>query len=158
MLGLSSLSHAKPEQPFCTLTNKVRGKYICKDVFLRLSACVCLCHCVLIIVSLWCCRWAHNTSNGNEGVLHILQISKPGASLSDCLVSYPGHSLEESYSSAETQSVDSTAPANWAMEKSVRKLEIRGRIKIIHDRKNCQQYPKESWRSEETSVKRKNQH
>ena len=58
----SSLSHANPEQPFCTLTNKVRGKYICKEVFLRLSACVCLCHCVLIIVSLWCCRWAYNTS------------------------------------------------------------------------------------------------
>ena len=56
----STLSHANPEQPFCTLTNKVRGKYICKDVFLCLSACVCLCHSVLIIVSLWCCRWAYN--------------------------------------------------------------------------------------------------
>ena len=38
----------------------MRGKYICKEVFLRLSACVCLCHYVLIIVSLWCCRWAYN--------------------------------------------------------------------------------------------------
>ena len=31
--------------------------------------------------------------NGNEGVRHIPQISKAGASLSDCLMSYPGHSL-----------------------------------------------------------------
>ena len=29
----------------------------------------------------------------NEEVLHIPQISKAGASLSDCSVSYPGHSL-----------------------------------------------------------------
>ena len=35
---------------------------------------------------------------------------------SDCLVSYTGHSLggEQSYPSAEVQSVYSTAPANWA--------------------------------------------
>ena len=33
-----------------------------------------------------------------EGVLHIPQSSCiTGPSLSDCLVSYPGHSLEESY-------------------------------------------------------------
>ena len=43
---------------FCTLTNKVRGKYICLR---SLPACVCLCHCALIIVSLWCCRWRYNT-------------------------------------------------------------------------------------------------
>ena len=35
--------------------NKVRGKYIWKEVFLRLCPCVCL-----IIVSLWCCRWLYN--------------------------------------------------------------------------------------------------
>ena len=62
----SSLSHANPEQPFCTLKNKVRGKYICKEVFLRLSACVCLYHCVLIIVSLWYCRWVYKESR-DEG-------------------------------------------------------------------------------------------
>ena len=33
--------------------------------------------------------------------------------LSDCLVSYPGRSLGVSYSSAEVQSVYSTAPVNW---------------------------------------------
>ena len=33
---------------------------------------------------------------------------------SDCLVSYLGYSLEESYLSAEIQSVYSTAPADWA--------------------------------------------
>ena len=52
-------------------------------------------------------------SDGNEGVLCILQSSGiTGTSPSDCLVSYPGHSLgeEESYPSAEVQSVSSTAP------------------------------------------------
>ena len=35
-------------------------------------------------------------SNGNEGVLRILQsLSITGASPSDCLVSYPGHSFGE---------------------------------------------------------------
>ena len=37
-----------------------------------------------------------------------------GASTSDCLVSYLGHSLREPYPFVETQSVYSTAPANWA--------------------------------------------
>ena len=37
----------------------------------------------------------------------------PAASLSDCLVSYPGHSLGESYSSADMQSVYSTTPTDW---------------------------------------------
>ena len=31
--------------------------------------------------------------NGNKGILHILQVSKTGALLSDCLMSYPGRSL-----------------------------------------------------------------
>ena len=54
-------------------------------------------------------------SDGNEGVLHIPQSSGiTGTSPSDCLVSYPGHSLRESYSSAKKQSVYSTAPAYWA--------------------------------------------
>ena len=51
----------------------------------------------------------------NEGALHIPQSSKTGASPSDGLVSYPGHSLKESYPSAETQSVYSTAPAPAAL-------------------------------------------
>ena len=42
--------------------------------------------------------------------------SKTGASPSDGLMSYPENSLEESYSSAEMQSVYSTAPANLAVE------------------------------------------
>ena len=42
----------------------------------------------------------------NKEVLHIPQSSSiTGASPSDCLVSYPGHSLEESYPSAEIHSV-----------------------------------------------------
>ena len=47
-------------------------------------------------------------SDGNEGVFYI-----PGASPSDCLMSYPGHLLEESCPSVEMHSVYSTAPANW---------------------------------------------
>ena len=33
---------------------------------------------------------------------------------SNCLVSYPGHLLGESYPSAEMQSVYSAVPADWA--------------------------------------------
>ena len=54
-------------------------------------------------------------SNGNEGVLCIHQsASITGTSPSDCLVSYPGYSLGESYPSEKMQSVYSTALANWA--------------------------------------------
>ena len=53
-------------------------------------------------------------SNGNEGVLRIPQSSSiTGTSPSDCLVSYPGHLLGESYSSAEMQLVYSTALTDW---------------------------------------------
>ena len=55
-------------------------------------------------------------SNGNEGVSHIPQSSKTGTSLSDYLISYPGHLLEESYPSAEMQSVYFTATADWARQ------------------------------------------
>ena len=52
-------------------------------------------------------------SNGNKEVLHIPQNSSiRGVSPSDYLMSYPGHSLGESYSSAEMQSVYFAAPAN----------------------------------------------
>ena len=55
-------------------------------------------------------------SDGNEGVLRTPQssCSITGTSLSDCLVSYPEHSLVESYLSAEMQSVYSAAPDDWA--------------------------------------------
>ena len=49
-------------------------------------------------------------SDGNEGMIHILQsASITGASPSDYLVSYPGHL---SYPSAEMQSLYSTTPAD----------------------------------------------
>ena len=49
-------------------------------------------------------------SGGNEEVLCIPQSSSIiEASPSDCLVIYPGHSLEEFYPSAEMQSVYSVA-------------------------------------------------
>ena len=55
-------------------------------------------------------------SNGNEGVLCIPQSSSiTRVSPSDCLGLYSGHSLEEFYSSAGVQSVNSTAQANWAI-------------------------------------------
>ena len=54
-------------------------------------------------------------SDGSKGVLrNPLRSSITGASSSDCLVSYPGQTLEESYPSEEMQSVYSTAPADWA--------------------------------------------
>ena len=53
---------------------------------------------------------------GKERVLRIPQNSNiTGTSVSDCLVSYLGHSLEVwSYPSAEVLSVYSTALADWA--------------------------------------------
>ena len=54
-------------------------------------------------------------SNANEEVLCIPQSSSiTETSPSDCLVSYPGHSLGESYPSAEMQLVYSATPAEWA--------------------------------------------
>ena len=55
-------------------------------------------------------------TNGNEGELCIPQnFSITGASPPDCLESYLGHSLGMSFPFAEMQSVDSTAPADWAI-------------------------------------------
>ena len=48
--------------------------------------------------------------DGNKRVLCIT-----GTSSSDCLVSYTGHLLRESYPNAEMQLVYSTAPADWAI-------------------------------------------
>ena len=51
-------------------------------------------------------------NDGNEGVLHIPQSSSTtGATPSDCLMSYLGHSLEVSYPSVEMQLGYSTLPA-----------------------------------------------
>ena len=52
--------------------------------------------------------------DGNEMILHILQISKARASLSDCLMSYQVTCWGWFYSSVEMQLVFSTAPADWA--------------------------------------------
>ena len=58
---------------------------------------------------------SESESDGNEGVFCISQSSSfNAASLSDNLVSYPGHLLEEFYPSLEMQLVYSTAPPNWA--------------------------------------------
>ena len=56
--------------------------------------------------------------NGNEGVLCIPQgPSITRTSSSDCLLSYPVHSLGASYPSAEVQSVYSKTPADWAIHR-----------------------------------------
>ena len=55
-------------------------------------------------------------SDSNKGVLRIPQSSSiTGASPSDCLISYPGHSLGECYPSAELQSMYFTVPADWPL-------------------------------------------
>ena len=55
--------------------------------------------------------------NGNEVVLRISQSSSiTGVSPSDYFVSYPGHSLEESYLFAEKLSVYSADPADGAIK------------------------------------------
>ena len=52
--------------------------------------------------------------NANEGLLQISQsYSYTGASLSDCLILYPGQSLVVSYPSVGMQSY-STASADWS--------------------------------------------
>ena len=54
------------------------------------------------------------SSNGNKGVLHIFHsFSIIGASPSDCFVLSLGHSLGESYHSAQMQSVYSVDPGMW---------------------------------------------
>ena len=56
-------------------------------------------------------------TNGNEGVLRILQISSiTWISPSDCLLSYTGHSLAGVYPSAELQSVNSNASNNFKFD------------------------------------------
>ena len=58
-------------------------------------------------------------SKDNEGVLCIAQsFGITGASPSDCLLSCPGDSLRECYSSAEMQSMYSSALAKWARNTS----------------------------------------
>ena len=56
-------------------------------------------------------------SDRNKGVIYIPERSSiTGASPSNCLVSYPGHLLRESYSSAKKQLVYSATSADWARE------------------------------------------
>ena len=61
--------------------------------------------------------------NSNKEVFYIPQSSRAGALPSDGLMSYPEHLLGKYYSSAEMQSVYSTAPANWAVNYLIAILE-----------------------------------
>ena len=57
-------------------------------------------------------------SNGHKGVIRIPQnTSNTWASLSDYLVSYPGHKIEDFFPFAEMQSVYPTSQADWAILK-----------------------------------------
>ena len=61
MFGLQHPLTCKPWTTLSNPCNKVRGKYICKEVFLCLPSCIFITSCVcFIIVSLWCCRWLYN--------------------------------------------------------------------------------------------------
>ena len=62
-------------------------------------------------------------SDSNEGVLHI-----PKALPSDCLVSYLGHLLGESYPFAEMQSVYSAAAADWTKKLAEITLNAKGTV------------------------------
>ena len=70
-------------------------------------------------------------SDGNEELLHIPQSSSIiGASLSDCLVLYPGHCLWRSCLFADMQSMYSTAPTKrpgWVWV-NIRKKQFKGCI------------------------------
>ena len=64
-------------------------------------------------------------SDGSERALRIPHISSiTEASPSNSLMSHPGHTLEESYPSAEMQSVYSIVPADWAKNISLKEDEI----------------------------------
>ena len=60
----------------------------------------------------------HQSGPGSDGDKVVLLIPPnsciTGGSPSDCLLSYPGHSLGESYPSAKLQSVNSAASSDWA--------------------------------------------
>ena len=72
-------------------------------------------YCHIILISTTTLDLSGPDLNGNEGVLHIPQSFRTGASPSDSLVLYLGHSLGvRSYPSAEMQAAYSTVPADWA--------------------------------------------
>ena len=76
-------------------------------------------------------------SDGNEGILRIPKSSSiTRALLSDCLVSYQGHSLGVSYFSALKQSVYSAARADWVRPTWIWWLILK---RICHQREKCSQ-------------------
>ena len=82
-------------------------------------------------------------SNGNEGVFHITQSSSiTRASSLDCLVTYSGHSLGESYPSTEMQSTYSASPAGWVkFSTSEWLLETKRNTQEMSKTKCAKQYP-----------------
>ena len=68
MFGLQHPLTCKPWTTLSNLTNKVRGKYNCKEVFLRLPSCVFIMRRLFMRLSLmlcpcdaeWWCRWLYN--------------------------------------------------------------------------------------------------
>ena len=74
--------------------------------------------------SIWPINWAQSIaktsgqnglrSNGNKGVFHITKSLRTDALLSDCLMTYLGHSFGDVHLFAEKQSVYSIVPVDWA--------------------------------------------
>ena len=90
--------------------------------------------------SIWPINWPLSSAPspdesepGNENVFHIPQSTRTGALPSDCLVSYPGHSLMDFYPSSEMKLIYSIAPVDsagkkkdekmWKLKKSIRNKE-----------------------------------
>ena len=107
----------------------------------------------MLISSIWSIHWtlpgattqvrSGPGSDGNKGVLHILQSSNiTGASPSDYLVSYPGYMLIWSYLSADIESVYLTASADRAEVTVIPIIEMvskgseKGTRKIGNQKKN----------------------
>ena len=118
-------------------------------IYIYIYVCVCVCVCMYIYIYIERERQTErdredpikcyhsgpewNWEQCNKGVLFILQsASITGASPSDCFTSLSGHLFENSYPSAEIQSVYSTAPAESKKEYSKKKKKKKDKkVKVV---------------------------
>ena len=84
MIGLQLPLTGNPWTTLSDPCNKVRGKYICKEVFLRLPSCVvyscvCLCHCVCYhcvgMYPAYICIFLHEHADEYITIVHTLNSS-----------------------------------------------------------------------------------
>ena len=110
----SPLTH----NPFVTLSNKMWKVYFSEEVcsFVIIVDYVSACICIRIFVSR-----LYKITSLQRSSRCILQPQPTGQRLFSVI--YLGHSLEDSYPSAEKQSVYSTAPAEWAKRERERERE-----------------------------------